>query len=107
MGAKMTEKHSQEDYESDMKDSADKRTADSKSIEEKEGAKAETEAALQKGEENKMAQFKRLMATDKTLTETKGDCEWLLANYEKRAEARAAEQASLRKDIEVLNGSDE
>merc|ERR1719188_730737 len=105
--AKMTEKHAQEDYETDMKDSAEKRKADSTSIAEKEKAKAELESQLQEGKEHKMAQFKRLMATDKTLTETKGDCEWLLMNYEKRAEARAAEQASLKKDIEVLNGAED
>merc|ERR1719394_231718 len=103
----MTEEHAQEDYEADMQDSAAKRTADSKSLEEKEKAKAETEVNLQKGKEEKMAQFKRLMATDKTLTETKADCEWLLENYEKRKEARSAELVSLRKDIEVLNGADE
>merc|ERR1719284_1905834 len=104
--AKMTEKHAQEDYETDMKDSAEKRKADSTSIAEKEKAKAELEVELQKGEEFKMAQFKRLMSTDKTLTETKGDCEWLLQNYEKRHEARDAEKASLKKDIEVLNGAE-
>merc|ERR1711862_729892 len=104
--AKMTEKHAQEDYETDMTDSAEKRKADSTSIAEKEKAKAELESQLQEGKEHKMAQFKRLMATDKTLTETKGDCEWLLMNYEKRTEAREAEEASLKKDIEVLNGAD-
>merc|ERR1719291_1278867 len=104
--AKMTEKHAQEDYETDMTDSAEKRKADSTSIAEKEKAKAELESQLQDGKEHKMAQFKRLMATDKTLTGTKGDCEWLLQNYQKRAEAREAEKASLKKDIEVLNGAD-
>merc|ERR1711862_329528 len=104
--AKMTEKHAQEDCETDMKDSAEKRKADSTGIAEKEKAKAELEGELQKGKEFKMAQFKRLMSTDKALTEIKGDCEWLLQNHEKRAEAREAEKASLRKDIEVLKGSD-
>merc|ERR1719188_2649632 len=104
--AKVTEKHAQEDYEADMKDSALKRTADSKSIEEKEKAKAENEMAIQKGKADKQAQFKRLMATDETLTETKADCQWLLDNYEKRKAARTEEQASLQKDIEVLKGED-
>ena len=42
--AETTEKDSQADYEALMKDSAEKRTADAKSITEKEQAKADTEA---------------------------------------------------------------
>merc|ERR1719378_269706 len=42
----VTEQNAQEEYEAMVKDAADKRAADSKSIEEKEGAKAGTEADL-------------------------------------------------------------
>merc|ERR1712194_735481 len=45
--AETQEKDSQADYEQLMKDAADKRTTDSKSLSEKQGAKADTEAALQ------------------------------------------------------------
>merc|ERR1719442_75436 len=44
--AEAEEKDAQEDYEQTMKDSSEKRAVDSKSIEEKEGAKADTNAAL-------------------------------------------------------------
>merc|ERR1719238_39532 len=48
------EENAQKDYAQLMADSAEKRAADSKLIEEKEGAKADTEAALQEmGEEKK------------------------------------------------------
>merc|ERR1719322_1088729 len=45
--AETDEKNSQADYEQMMKDSAAKRTTDSKALTEKGSAKADTEAALQ------------------------------------------------------------
>merc|ERR1711937_1048172 len=45
------EKEGQKEYEQFMKDSAEKRALDSKSIADKEGAKADTEAKLLKDEE--------------------------------------------------------
>merc|ERR550537_839782 len=48
-----TEKENQKEYDQFMEDSADKRRADSMSIEEKESAKAGAEAALQKAGEEK------------------------------------------------------
>merc|ERR1719217_1008365 len=49
----MEEKASQEDYEAMMSDAADKRSTDSKAITEKESAKAEIEAELQKNKDTK------------------------------------------------------
>merc|ERR1712014_213301 len=45
--AETDEKNSQADYETMMKDSAEKRTTDSKALSQKGAAKADTEAALQ------------------------------------------------------------
>merc|ERR1719353_2355748 len=47
--AEVEEKNAQEEYETFMADSADKRALDSKTITDKEAAKAEMEGALAKG----------------------------------------------------------
>merc|ERR1712187_72852 len=65
--AETEEKDGQADYEAMMKDSATKRAADSKLLSEKEGSKAETEAALQAASENKAATTKELMAALETI----------------------------------------
>merc|ERR1712232_825022 len=57
------EKDAQGDYEQLMKDSAEKRAADSKSLAEQESAKADAEAALQKHEADKKSTTKELGAT--------------------------------------------
>merc|ERR1712129_445416 len=63
--AETTEKDAQADYETAMKDAADKRTADSKLLSEKEAIKAETEADLEAKTEDKAAAGAELMSTMK------------------------------------------
>merc|ERR1712012_1544888 len=60
--AETDEKNSQSDYEQMMKDSAAKRTTDSKALTEKSSAKADTEAALQSQAEYKADKAKEHMA---------------------------------------------
>merc|ERR1719493_439309 len=97
------EKEAQAEYEQFMKDSAEKRAQDAKSIEDKEGAKADLEAKLLKTEEEKTTTMKEAMATHKYLMEVHADCDWLLANFETRKEARAGEVDSLTKAKAVLS----
>merc|ERR1719189_3487380 len=59
--AETTEKDAQSDYETAMKDAADKRTADSKLLSEKEGINAESEADLEAKTESKAAASAELM----------------------------------------------
>merc|ERR1711953_1445578 len=61
--AQAEEKDAQEDYELMMKDSAEKRAGDSRSIGEKEGAKADSEAALNGHKEALKSQKSEMMAT--------------------------------------------
>merc|ERR1719325_269109 len=61
--AETDEKDAQGDYETLMKDSAAKRTKDSKLLSEKESIKAETEADLESHTEEKAATSKELMST--------------------------------------------
>merc|ERR1719271_1310643 len=100
------EKEAQEEYEQFMKDSAEKRALDAKSIEDKEGTKADTEAKLLKDEEEHKSTLKEAMATHEYLSEVHGDCDWLLTNFETRKSARAGEVDALTKAKAVLSGAD-
>jgi len=50
--------------------------------------------------------MKEAMATAKFLSETHGDCDWLLTNFETRKTARAGEIDALTKAKAVLSGAD-
>merc|ERR1719265_1256751 len=82
--SEVEEKHAQEEYEEFMQDSAAKRASDSKSITEKEGAKAELEAELEKLAEETTSKTKEAMATAETIKDLHADCDWLLENFEAR-----------------------
>merc|ERR1711920_859503 len=104
--AETSEKDAQADYETMMADSASKRTADSKSLQEKGSAKAELEGSLEdhKGERTDTA--KELMATLKYIQSLHLECDWLIQNFDMRKEARAGEVDSLKKAKAVLSGAD-
>merc|ERR1719316_1831250 len=100
------EKLAQEDYETFMADSAEKRASDSKAIEDKEAAKAGLAADLVDMEADLKAKGAELMATEKTLSDLHLECDWLLKNFELRKEARAGEVESLKNAKAVLSGAD-
>merc|ERR1719213_127529 len=100
------EKDAQAEYEEFMKDAADKRAMDAKSIEDKEGTKADLEAKLLKLEKEKKSTTKEAMATHELLGDLHADCDWLLTNFETRKEARAGEVEALSKAKAVLSGAD-
>merc|ERR1712032_514658 len=104
--ADVIEKDAQKEYEQFMKDAATKRVTDSRAITDKEGAKADGEAALEAAKEEKMAKFKELMATEKYIGSLHGECDWLISNFDLRKEARAGEIDSLKKAKAVLAGAD-
>merc|ERR1719343_733844 len=101
--AEAEEKDSQADYETLMKDSADKRTADSKSLTEKQGALADTEKALDDHESDKS---KKLGATMQYISELHAECDWLMKYFDVRAEARSSEIDALGNAKAVLSGAD-
>jgi len=103
---KATEKNAQEDYEQTMKDSAEKRAIDTKTLADKGKAKAETEAELDAHGEEKAATEKTLMATHKYIQSLHAECDWLLQYYQVRKEARAGEVESLKSAKAVLSGAD-
>merc|ERR1740121_3369741 len=100
------EKDAQADYETYIADSADKRAADSQSVEEKEAAKAAAGEALGKAKLEKKSKTKEAMATAMLLRDLHLECDWLLGNFETRKEARAGEVDALKKAKAVLSGAD-
>merc|ERR1719281_1441461 len=100
------EKDGQEEYEDLVKESAEKRANDSKSIADKEAAKAQLEAEIVKNKGEKEAQEADLMATNQYIADLHADCDWLISNFETRKEARTNEIDSLKKAKAVLNGAD-
>merc|ERR1719464_2720238 len=104
--AKTSEKDAQADYETMMEDSANKRTADSKSLQEKGSAKAELEGSLEDHKGRRMDAAKELMATMEYIKSLHQECDWLVQYYEVRKEARSGEVDSLTKAKAVLSGAD-
>merc|ERR1719352_815308 len=104
--AETEEKLAQEEYETTMKDSADKRAVDTKTLADKGKAKAELEAELDANSEEKTATTKTLMATLEHISSLHGECDWLIQYYTVRKEARAGEVESLKSAKAVLSGAD-
>merc|ERR1719343_1206555 len=104
--AETTEEDAQADYEQMMSDSADKRTADSKSLQEKSSAKAELEGSLEDHKGARTDTAKELMATMEYINSLHMECDWLMQNFDMRKEARAGEVDSLKKAKAVLSGAD-
>jgi hypothetical protein len=100
------EKDAQEEYEQMVTDSADKRAADTKSIEEKTAVKAGLEDELVKNGDAKAGAEAELMATKQYEADLHADCDFLLQNYETRKEARTNEIDALKKAKAVLSGAD-
>merc|ERR1719263_893744 len=100
------EKDAQEDYEKTMSDSAEKRATDTKSIGEKEGAKADMQSALTAHGEELKSQKKEMMATLEVISALHGECDWLIQYFDVRKEARTNEIGALTKAKAVLSGAD-
>merc|ERR1719386_406701 len=100
------EKDDQAEYEEMIEESADKRARDSKSLTDKEAAKADGEASLLELKEENKAKMMENMHTMETLRDIHLDCDWLLQNFDTRKEARAGEVDALKKAKAVLSGAD-
>merc|ERR1719160_2089636 len=104
--AKAEEKDAQEDYEQFMKDSAEKRSGDSKALQNKEATLADLQAALEKDTEAKASTTKELGATLQYIQSLHNECDWLIQYFDVRKEARDSEIDALGKAKAVLSGAD-
>jgi len=100
------EKNAQKAYEGFMSDASEKRAQDSKTITDKESAKAETEEELQSNTDNKGSKTTEAMETAKYIGGLHQECDWLLQYYEERKSARTGEIDALGKAKAVLSGAD-
>jgi len=104
--AEADEKEAQRIYEQTMRNSAQKRSQDSKLITEKESMKAELESELQDTKAGKLSSTNALMVTLKYIGGLHKECDWLLKNMEVRKAARASEIDSLGNAKATLSGAD-
>merc|ERR1712066_495823 len=102
----VTEKENQKEYEAFMAESAAKRAADTKSIADKEATKADLGAEVEKLTAENGATMKEAMATAESIKDLHLDCDWLIANFQARKDARAGEVESLKNAKAVLSGAD-
>jgi hypothetical protein len=104
--AETEEKDAQKDYEKTVADSADKRRQDSKTLTDKESAKADLSSALERSTVDKKSTGKELMGTLRYIQSLHSECDWLMQYFSVRKQARADEVDSLQKARAVLSGAD-
>merc|ERR1719262_427411 len=80
------EKDAQQEYEEMVTDAAEKRAADTKSIEEKTAVKAGLEDEIVKNGDAKDGASAELMATKQYIADLHADCDWLISNFDTRKE---------------------
>jgi len=102
----MNEEQAQKDYQELMKDSANKRALDSKTIVEKEEQKAAAEEALAKAKKSHKEESATLMALGEYVSNLHGDCDFLVQNFDLRRDARTNEIEAIGKAKAVLSGAD-
>merc|ERR1712176_707899 len=103
---KTAEMDAQADYEAMMKDSAEKRVADSEALASKTAQKAALEQDLAALKDEHAATTGELAATLEYIASLHAECDWLLKYFEVRKEARNGEIDSLRNAKAVLSGAD-
>merc|ERR1719343_1391802 len=100
---KTAEADAQADYESMMKDSAEKRVADSQALADKTAQKAALEQDLAALKDEHAATTSELAATLEYIASLHAECDWLLKYFEVRKEARNGEIDSLVSAKAVLS----
>merc|ERR1719428_1299148 len=103
--AEYEEKTSQSDYAKLMEESQATRTANTKSITQKSGTKAEMETKLGGLKDVKTATDEDLSLIATTLMDLHAACDFLLQNYDLRKEARSNEIESLKTAKAILSGA--
>jgi chromosome segregation ATPase len=104
--ARTEENDAQASYDKAMADAADKRTQDSKSLNDKNGALADMQSELERQTAEKKSTGNELAATLQYIHTLHGECDFLVKYYDARKEARASEIDSLGNAKAVLSGAD-
>merc|ERR1719277_1030201 len=104
--SKTSEADAQADYEADMKDAAETRRSDAKTLTDKQAALAAAEGDLQAAKDDRAGHKKELMAVLRAIESLHGECDWLLKYFGMRKDARAGEIDALNNAKAVLSGAD-
>lgn len=104
--AKTDEQHSQEEYQATVADAKEKREGDLANMQSKEQVKAETAGDLSEDSDESDSTVKKLEAASNVEKDLHEECDWLLANFDIRKEARTAEIEQLKTAKATLAGAD-
>jgi len=104
--ANAEEKNGQKEYEEAMDDAAKKRATDVKGMAGKEKAKADAEETFTTDKASKKVETKEMMATEQYMGNLHAECDWLLQNFDLRAQARSDEADNLKQAKAILSGAD-
>merc|ERR1719313_700874 len=100
--AKHAEETGQKDYESLMSASQKTRSANAKSITEKEGAKADWQEKIEEAKTEEASNKDALLKLGEYISGLHGSCDFLVENFDMRKEARTNEIEGLKNAKAVL-----
>jgi len=103
--SKHAEETAQADYERLMKASQETRSANAKSITEKEGAKADWQEKIENAKEEQASTMDALQKNGEYIAGLHGSCDFLVENFDLRKEARTNEIEGLKNAKAVLSGA--
>eukprot|EP00930_Biecheleria_cincta_P055030 TRINITY_DN413_c0_g1_i4.p1 TRINITY_DN413_c0_g1~~TRINITY_DN413_c0_g1_i4.p1 ORF type:complete len:648 (-),score=234.85 TRINITY_DN413_c0_g1_i4:29-1972(-) len=103
--AKTEEKNSQAEYEATVADAKAKRAGDLEEAQSKAQMKADLEADVEEDAQEKEAKTKEQQAASEYMDDLHKECDWLLANFDVRREARGEEVERLKQAKAVLAGA--
>jgi len=103
--SEMEEKNDQKDYEDLMGDSKKQTSADNKGATEAAKRSADLEGAIVSEKESLSSLGNELNLKQEFKSSLHGSCDWLLANFDVRKEARANEAEALKNAKAVLHGA--
>merc|ERR1719421_349101 len=104
--AEHDEKTATKEYQELMADAQENRAANTKSISDKSKSKADIEVKLEETKTQNIVTKDQLATTEGYIADLHQSCDFILANFEVRREARTAEQESLVNAKAVLSGAD-
>jgi len=104
--AKTEEKNSQEEYEATVADAKEKRAGDLKDAQSKAQIKADLEGDSDEDAQEKGSKLKEQQAAAEYTANLHKECDWLLANFGVRRQAREEEIERLKQAKAVLAGAD-
>jgi len=104
--AKTEEANSQKEYETLVADAKEKRQGDLKDAQHKSQVKADLERDSEEDGQEKAATEKEQHAAMEYTEDLHKECDWILANFDVRLQARTEEIESLKRAKAVLAGAD-